>query len=186
MMKKGKYSTLIVITVLIGVLLISGCSLPFTTAGTAATQPPAATPIFVTPTSVTGATGPTVIVITAVPQTLSTETPANAVTPTPTVPAITATVTGTLSPYLGTHTVQSGESLYSIGRAYGVDPVAIANENGIPHPYTIYRGDVLDIPPVRWSSIPSGPIAAQQFTPNWDTVGDYNYVIVQPYFPSSH
>ena len=197
MMKRGKVSILIAITVLIGVLFSAGCSLPFTTAGTTSTQPVVQTPIFVTPTS---ATGPTVIVITAEQQEGSIQTAeamAHQLTPEETeTPEVTATetatptLTGTVSPYLGSHTVQSGESLYSIGRVYGVDPVAIAQANGISYPYTIYKGQVLKIPPVKWTSIPAGPVATGQFTPDWDAVGEYDYVIptlvVRPYYPSSH
>ena len=197
MIKRGKTSILIAVTILIGILFSTGCSLPFTTAGTPDTQPVVQTPIFVTPTS---ATGPTVIVVTPLPQDdsiLTAEAMAHEVaatdTPTPEMTATettTPTVTGTVSPYLGSHTVQSGESLYSIGRAYGVDPNAIAQANGIGTPYTIYKGQALKIPPVKWTSIPSGPVAPQQFTPNWDAVGEYNYVIptliVRPYYPSSH
>jgi LysM repeat protein len=196
MMKRGKYSILVGLTVIVGLLLISGCSLPFTTTTPAVTEVPAE-PIFVTPTSLI--TGPTVIVITPVPEEVSTETPTemahdmDAETATPTVDlTTTATVTGTVSPYLGEHTVQAGETLYAIGRAYVVDPKAIAAENGIPSPYTIYRGQVLKIPPVQWEGAPSGPTAAQQFTPDWEAVGEYTpsttykTLIVVPYYPSSH
>jgi LysM repeat protein len=198
MMKRGKYSILVGITVIVGLLLVSGCSLPFTTTAPAATQPPAE-PIFVTPT--TPITGPTVIVIT--PEPVSTDTPTAMAhdveetevgdTSTPTVDlTTTATVTGTVSPYLGQHTVLAGETLYAIGRAYMVDPTAIASENGIPSPYTIYRGQSLKIPPVQWQGAPAGPTAAQQFTPDWEAVGKYtpptvyNTLIVVPYYPSSH
>lgn len=88
-------------------------------------------------------------------------------TPTPTrTPGPTPTpVTGTPGPYpiLGNHTVQSGESLYCIGRAYGISPWAIASQNSIPWPYTIYAGKVLAIPNAPWVNIPSGPICIRQF-----------------------
>jgi LysM repeat protein len=192
-MKIGKNSILISLTVLIGILLSSGCSLPFTTGGEATAAPNIATPIFITATN--PATGPTVIVLTSAPQEAPITTAvspdlAKAITATPTAPLVTATLTGTISPFLGSHTVASGESLYQIGRAYGVDPEAIAKENGIKKPFTIYKGDVLRIPPVRWTSIPSGPTAKQQFTPNWESVGIYNYVaptyIPGVYYPSDH
>jgi LysM repeat protein len=190
-MKIGKQSILIGLTVIIGMILNAGCSLPFTTAGEAPLEPSLATPIFVTPTS--PITGPTVIVITTAPgeaAELTSVATAKAVTATATVPLVTMTPTATVSPYLGSHTVQSGESLYSIGRAYGVDPNAIAVENGIKKPFTIYKGDVLRIPPVKWTSIPSGPTAAKQFTPDWDAVGEYNYIaptyVPGVYLPSDH
>ncbi len=44
------------------------------------------------------------------------------------------------------HTVRYGETLYSIGRKYGVSPWAIANANGIRNMNRIYAGQVLRIP----------------------------------------
>lgn len=44
------------------------------------------------------------------------------------------------------YTVQSGDSLYSIGQALGVSWQTIAQLNGITSPYTIYVGEVLLIP----------------------------------------
>ncbi len=40
------------------------------------------------------------------------------------------------STIFGTHTVQPGEWIYSIARAYRVNPMAIAQASGIPGPYT--------------------------------------------------
>jgi LysM repeat protein len=72
------------------------------------------------------------------------------------------------SPYMGKHTVRSGETLYMIGRAYGVSPMAIAEANHITEPYTIFPGNTLDIPRVRWpGGVPQGPTAKQQFEPNF-------------------
>jgi LysM repeat protein len=45
-----------------------------------------------------------------------------------------------------THVVKPGETLYSIARYYGVDPMAIANANGIVNPNMIYAGQPLTIP----------------------------------------
>jgi len=39
-------------------------------------------------------------------------------------------------PILGQHTIQQGEWIYSIARAYRVDPMAIAYASGIPGPYS--------------------------------------------------
>jgi LysM repeat protein len=68
-------------------------------------------------------------------------------------------------PVLGNHTVQYGESLYCIGRAYQVSPWAIAQQNMIPWPYRIFPGTVLQIPNVQWYNIPTGPVCVAQFTP---------------------
>jgi LysM repeat protein len=45
------------------------------------------------------------------------------------------------------HTVQLGETLYSIGRMYGVNPTKIAEANDLANPNCIYAGEVLYIPP---------------------------------------
>jgi LysM repeat protein len=47
------------------------------------------------------------------------------------------------------HQVRHGETLFSIGRLYNVDPWAIARANSIPNPHRIYAG--------QWVRIPPGP-----------------------------
>jgi len=59
------------------------------------------------------------------------------------------------------HVVQSGETIYCIARAYGVDPGAIAAQNGILNPGLIYPGQVLAIPDV-YVVLPAGPTCAAQ------------------------
>ncbi|MBN1218930.1 MAG: LysM peptidoglycan-binding domain-containing protein [Anaerolineae bacterium] len=44
------------------------------------------------------------------------------------------------------HTVKYGETLFSIGRLYGVYPYTIADVNGLANPNCIYAGQVLYIP----------------------------------------
>lgn len=44
------------------------------------------------------------------------------------------------------HTVYSGETLFSIGRYYGVNPYHIADVNGLYDPNCIFAGQVLYIP----------------------------------------
>ncbi len=44
------------------------------------------------------------------------------------------------------HTVYYGETLYSIGRRYGVNPYYIADVNNLYNPNRIYAGQVLYIP----------------------------------------
>jgi peptidoglycan endopeptidase LytF len=63
---------------------------------------------------------------------------------------------------LGYHTVRAGETLFCIGRAYGVDPYAIAAQNGIVNPGLIRIGQVLAIPNVPRALGP-GPVCARQF-----------------------
>ena len=45
------------------------------------------------------------------------------------------------------HTVRPGETLFSIGRLYGVNPYAIASANHLYNPNRIYIGQCLYIPP---------------------------------------
>lgn len=63
---------------------------------------------------------------------------------------------------LGHHTVRSGETLYCIARAYGVDPAAIATTNGIVNPNLIFPGMVLAIPNVP-KALPAGRVCPRQF-----------------------
>ena len=44
------------------------------------------------------------------------------------------------------HTVRPGETLFSIGRLYGVNPYAIASANHLYNPNRIYIGQCLYIP----------------------------------------
>jgi LysM repeat protein len=44
------------------------------------------------------------------------------------------------------HTVQYGETLFSIGRLYGIYPYKIAEVNDLANPNCIYAGQVLYIP----------------------------------------
>lgn len=82
--------------------------------------------------------------------------------PTETPTATPVTPAPPPSNILGYHTVRSGESLYCIARAYGVDPAAIANTNSIVNPNLIYTGMVLAIPNVP-KVLPPGRVCARQF-----------------------
>ena len=53
-----------------------------------------------------------------------------------------------------THMVKAGETLFSIGRLYGVNPYSIAAANNIPYPYVIHPGQQLIIPT---GTTPPGP-----------------------------
>ena len=70
--------------------------------------------------------------------------------------------TGVPGEILGYHTVKPGETLYCIARAYGVDPQAIAVQNGIVNPSLIHAGQVLAIPNAP-RLLPAGPICTPQF-----------------------
>lgn len=93
-------------------------------------------------------------------------TPTN--TPTGPTPTQTNTPAGpTPTPGSGTpgrHVVRQGETLFCIGRGYGVLPWAIASTNRIFAPYRLFIGQVLTIPNVPWTTIPAGPTCARQFS----------------------
>ena len=55
------------------------------------------------------------------------------------------------------YTVKLGETLFSIGRLYNVNPYSIAAANNIPYPYVIYPGQQLTIP--TGGATPPGPTA---------------------------
>ncbi|HIE37639.1 MAG TPA: LysM peptidoglycan-binding domain-containing protein [Anaerolineales bacterium] len=63
---------------------------------------------------------------------------------------------------LGYHVVRPGETLFCIGRAYGVDPWAIAFQNGIVNVNLIYPGLVLAIP-AAYATLSPGPVCTPQF-----------------------
>lgn len=65
---------------------------------------------------------------------------------------------------LGYHTVRPGETLFCIARAYGVDPWAIAAQNGIVNVNLIHPGLVLAIPDA-YATLPPGPTCVPQFGP---------------------
>lgn len=79
-------------------------------------------------------------------------------------PTAQATPSGpTAVPVLGKHVVRPGESLFCIGRAYGVLPGAIAEASGLNINARLNPNTELIIPAVRWFNIPGGPVCAQQF-----------------------
>ena len=87
--------------------------------------------------------------------------------PTPTTgPTSTPTPTPLTGDILGYHVVQPGETLFCIGRAYGVDPYAIASQNGILNPSIIHTGNSLAIPNAP-RELPNGRVCPRQF--NGDT-----------------
>jgi LysM repeat protein len=106
------------------------------------------------------------------PSPLETETPTPTETPT-SVPTATATPIPTSGPtstpvpttvpgaIICYHTVRRGETLFCIGRGYGVDPYAIAIRNSIVNPNLIYPGQVLAIPNAP-RTLPSGPVCPPQ------------------------
>ncbi|MBM4424177.1 MAG: LysM peptidoglycan-binding domain-containing protein [Chloroflexi bacterium] len=88
-----------------------------------------------------------------------TSAPAAQATPSPTVAAPPATPV----PIIGQHLLIGGETLFCIGRAYGVLPGAIAEANGLGPESFVYPGQVLVIPAAQWFNIPDGPVCNPQF-----------------------
>ncbi|NLE46068.1 MAG: LysM peptidoglycan-binding domain-containing protein [Chloroflexi bacterium] len=80
---------------------------------------------------------------------------------------------------LGYHTVKAGETIWCIGRAYGVSPAAIISYNGIVNPALIHPGLVLAIPNA-YATIAPGPTCARQFggtPPSECTCASYHTVV---------
>jgi len=70
----------------------------------------------------------------------------------------------------GYHLVRAGETLYSIGRLYGVDPYAIATANGLSNPDYIYIGQLLYIPE---DAGPPPPLPSEYYSPSYSYTPDY-------------
>lgn len=74
-----------------------------------------------------------------------------------------ATRAAEAQPPVGQHHIQFGDTLYSLGRAYGVEPAAIAAANGLGPLAWLAVGQTLIIPAAPWASIPAGPVSQPQF-----------------------
>lgn len=84
-------------------------------------------------------------------------------TATPELPTSAPPTPITPGAVLGQHIVQSGETLFCIGRAYGVHPEAIALANQLDPNTTVALGQVLQIPAEQWTDIPPGAACPPQF-----------------------
>ncbi|SDU11939.1 lipoprotein NlpD [Halopseudomonas salegens] len=62
----------------------------------------------------------------------------------------------------GSHTVQQGDTLYSIAFRYGWDWRQLAANNNIPAPYTIYPGQRLSLRPVAAAARPASQATRRQ------------------------
>ena len=62
----------------------------------------------------------------------------------------------------GRHTVRGGETLFSLGRKYGVSPYAIADLNGLPHDQSLSVGQSLRMPGGTAKSIVSKVPAVEE------------------------
>ena len=112
--------------------------------------------------------------ITLTPTGTATSDPPNGPGGTPTnTPTATFSATPTASPTttptptavtVGEHVVRRGETLYCIGRAYGVQPNTIAQANRLVAPFNLHPGQVLNIPAAPWAVVPRGPTCPPQFS----------------------
>ncbi len=98
---------------------------------------------------------------TATPTTGGSGTGTDAAPGTPGTPA--ATTPGAAGDSLGTHVVRAGETLFCIGRGYGVLPNAIAAANNFAPADALRLGQNLIIPAVPWTDISPGPVCPPQF-----------------------
>ena len=162
-MKPNKITFVLFLGVICSVLGLSACERSASTAPVPSSTPSALTVSpTIRPLAITlQAPGTNAIAAKSAPDLTATAAPT--ATPKPTAIPVDKN-----SPYMGKHLVKSGETLYMIGRAYGVSPMAIAEANKLADPYTIFPGDTLNIPRVRWpGGVPQGPTAKQQFDPNF-------------------
>lgn len=73
---------------------------------------------------------------------------------------------------IGQHHVQPGDTIYCVGRAYGVYPKAIAQMNNLDTFALLLPGQILNIPAVQWITMTAGPVCTAQFNspfPAWAT-----------------
>jgi LysM repeat protein len=124
-----------------------------------ATETPTATLSPATVTTTPATSEPATVTATPTPTTTGAPPTEETATPTPTPIVTPVPIGGTL----GIHKVRWGETLYCIGRAYQVEPYAIAKANQIRWPNIIFPGQKLTIPNVPWGKIPAGPVCKTQF-----------------------
>ncbi|MHB8565877.1 MAG: LysM peptidoglycan-binding domain-containing protein [Nitrososphaerales archaeon] len=86
------------------------------------------------------------------------------------------------SGYSFPYTVQSGDTLHAIGQKFGVSWQAIAGANNIASPYTIYVGQVLQIPssqPITLYTVQDGDylsLIGQKFSISWQSIAQLNNI----------
>lgn len=129
------------------VILVAGCTRPQSSGPIPKPQAVASGTVLPTPEGITTAVvqtvaaGATATVEGTTPQPITSEPTTPPPTETPAAPVATAAPAGQTS-----YTVKPGDRLFSIGRAFEVNPFAIAQVNHIGPPYTIHPGQVLIIP----------------------------------------
>ena len=165
------------------VIWVAGCTRPQSSGPIPKPQAVASGTVLPTPEPITtgvvetAAAGATATVVGATQESVTQPTtppPTN----TPRPPAATVAPSGQTS-----YTVKPGDRLFSIGRAFQINPYAIAQANRLGPPYTIHPGQALVIP----TGGTSGPTATPGPTPTTHTVaaGETVYSIARKYGKSA-
>jgi hypothetical protein len=138
------------------------------------TTPTLSAPNPSTDTPVPSATSPAIVEPTQTPASIPLPTATSTIQPTetPITPVSTSTsipeppiccLAPLITSTIGYHQLMRGETIYCIGRGYGVLPSAIAEANNLKPDMLIHRGLILRIPRVQWVNIPPGPVCSTQF-----------------------
>ncbi len=171
-MKHIRISPWLILALAAVLVLAVGCDRPDPQVAIDTPQPTNAAPQVVAPQAVetaapgaeTGATPtlpPTVVPTTEgvpiqeTPSAAPTEAPVAQPTPAPVAQPTAQPTAQTNAQGNIVHTVKLGETLFSIGRLYTVNPYSIAAANNIPYPYIIYPGQQLTVP--TGGTTPPGP-----------------------------
>jgi len=160
-MNRRYVSAALLLAMAVIVIWVAGCTRPQSSGPIPKPQAVASGTVLPTPEPITtgvvetAAAGATATVVGATPEPVTQPTtPPSAPTNTPWPPAATAAPSGQTS-----YTVKPGDRLFSIGRAFQINPYAIAQANRLGPPYTIYPGQALVIP-TGGTSGPTHTVAA--------------------------
>ncbi len=169
-MKHIRFSPWLILVLAAVLVLAAGCNRPDPQVAIVSPEPMTVTPQVLAPQGVSttaanateGAATPTLppplvptTVGPAAPETSQPQPTEAQPTPTPQTPQTQPTAAAVTAQGNIIYTVKPGETLFSIGRLYNVNPYAIAAANNIPYPYIIYPGQQLTIP--TGGTTPPGP-----------------------------
>lgn len=104
------------------------------------------------------------------------------------IPAGQPDVSPTAFGCLAHHTVQPGETLFSIAMRYQVTVSSLIQANAIPNANLIYAGQRLCVPSGAMDMVPSMPVAEAPVVPETTLppVSPYPYEMPMPYVPPSY
>jgi LysM repeat protein len=160
-MNRRYVSAALLLAMAVIIIWVAGCTRPQSSGPIPKPQAVASGTVLPTPEPITTgvvetvAAGATATVVGATPEPVTQPTtPPSAPTNTPWPPAAAAAPSGQTS-----YTVKPGDRLFSIGRAFQINPYAIAQANRLGPPYTIHPGQALVIP-TGGTSGPTHTVAA--------------------------